>query len=178
LRRVGLNSAQANFYPGGAVIETGEERSFLLCRMGSVIGALALEHVRETLRPLPIAPLAGVPVFVLGCAILRGDPVPVIDACRLLGQEGSGAPARFVSLRLEGRAAVLAVDAVLDVRPLPREVLAQVPALLRGSDADLVRAIGAVDSSLLVMLESARLVPEEAFASIERERSAARGGPG
>ena len=152
---------------------SGEERNFLLCRMGSVIGALALEHVRETLRPLPIAPLAGVPAFVLGCSILRGDPVPVIDACRLLGQEPSSAPARFIALNLEQRTAALAVDAVLDVRPLPPEVLTQVPALLTSSDTELVRSVGAVDSSLLVVLESARLVPEAAFASIERH-----GGPG
>jgi purine-binding chemotaxis protein CheW len=57
---------------------------FLLCRIGSSIGALALKDVRETMRPLPIEPLAGTPPFVLGLAIVRGFPTPVIDAARLL----------------------------------------------------------------------------------------------
>ena len=41
--------------------------------------ALPLEHVSETMRPLPVEPIAGVISPVAGVAIIRGGPVPVVD---------------------------------------------------------------------------------------------------
>jgi purine-binding chemotaxis protein CheW len=144
----------------------GDHR-FLLCRIGSRIGALTLNDVREVMRPLPIEPLAGAPPFVLGLAILRGSPAPVIDAGRLLGPVGLPSPARFVSLRLGERTAALAVDAVLDVRALGAGTIADIPPLLREAGTDVASAIGALDTKLLLVLEAARLVPESLWGAIE-----------
>jgi purine-binding chemotaxis protein CheW len=148
---------------------TGTEKDdrFLLCRIGSRIGALTLKDVREVMRPLPIEPLAGTPPFVLGLAIVRGLPTPVIDAGRLLGPIDLPSPARFVSLRLGERSAALAVDAVLDIRSLAAGDLKDIPPLLREAGADLVSAIGALDTELLLVLEAARLVPESIWSAIE-----------
>jgi purine-binding chemotaxis protein CheW len=144
-----------------------EDERFLLCRIGSRVGALTLKDVREVMRPLPIEPLAGMPPFVLGLAIVRGFPTPVIDAGRLLGPIGLPSPARFVSLKLGDRTAALAVDAVLDVRSLAARAVAEIPPLLREAGADLVSAIGALDTELLLVLEAARLVPESIWGAIE-----------
>ena len=149
-----------------------EDGRFLLCRIGSCIGALAVKDVRETMRPLPIEPLSGAPPFVLGLAIVRGSPTPVIDAGRLLGSSASS-PARFISLKLEERAAVLAVDAVLDIRPLPKGILVDTPPLLREADQGLISVIGALDTKLLVVLEAARLVPDSIWSSIKLEEAPA-----
>jgi purine-binding chemotaxis protein CheW len=145
---------------------------FLLCRIGSCIGALAVKDVRETMRPLPIEPLSGAPSFVLGLAIVRGSPTPVIDAGRLLGSSAS-TPARFISLKMEERAAVLAVDAVLDIRVLPKGILVDTPPLLREADQRLVSVIGALDAELLVVLEAARLLPDSVWSSIKLEKAPA-----
>jgi purine-binding chemotaxis protein CheW len=150
----------------------GDHR-FLLCRIGSRIGALTLKDVREVMRPLPIEPLAGTPPFVLGLAIVRGSPRPVIDAGRLLGPIGLASPARFVSLRLGERTAVLAVDAVLDVRSLAAGTLADIPPLLREAGTDVASAIGALDTELLLVLEAARLVPASLWDAIEPSSSGA-----
>jgi purine-binding chemotaxis protein CheW len=144
---------------------------FLLCRIGSRIGALAIEDVRETMRPLPIEPMTGMPPFVLGLAIIRGFPTPVVDACRLVGSSASSStvspsPARFVSLRLGERTAALSVDAVLDVRSLPAETLSTIPPLLCGGNAELVSIIGALDAKLLLVLEAARLLPDSVWSAI------------
>jgi purine-binding chemotaxis protein CheW len=151
-----------------------ENDRFLLCRIGSRIGALALEDVRETMRPLPIEPLTGAPPFVLGFAIIRGFPTPVVDAGRLLDPSASSStpnasssPARFVTLKLGERTAALAVDAVLAVRSLRAETLSNIPPLLRGRGAELVSAIGALDAQLLLVLEAARLVPNSVWSAIE-----------
>lgn len=103
----------------------------------------------------------------------EGPPTPVIDAGRLLGLIGLPSPARFVSLRLGDRTAALAVDAVLDVRSLPAGTVADIPPLLREAGADLVSAIGALDTELLLVLEAARLVPESIWAEIEPSSSGA-----
>ncbi len=157
----------------------GNDR-FLLCRIGSRVGALALEDVRETMRPLPIEPLPGMPAFVLGVAIVRGCPAPVVDAVRLLKPAAlsstpaiSSPSARFVSLKLGERTAVLAVDAVLDVRSLTAGMLADVPPLLREAGAEQITAVGALDTRLLLVLKAARLVPEPIWSAIEAPEASA-----
>jgi purine-binding chemotaxis protein CheW len=166
--------------PAAVDMSQGKQNNrFLLCRIGSRIGALALEDVRETMRPLPIEPVMGTPPFVLGLAIIRGFPTPVVDAGSLVGPSTSPspilsqAPARFVSLKLGERTAALAVDAVLDVCSLPSETLSNMPPLLLGGGAQLASVIGALDSKLLLVLEAARLVPDSVWIEIETQGASA-----
>jgi purine-binding chemotaxis protein CheW len=162
------------------MIGAEESDRFLLCRIGSRIGALALKDVRETMRPLPIEPLPGMPPFVLGVAIVRGFPAPVVDAVRLLKPPVSPPPpmilapsARFISLKLGERTAVLAVDAVLDIRPLAAGILADIAPLLRETGAEQMAVIGALDAQLLFVLEAARLVPEPVWSAIKASEASA-----
>ena len=128
---------------------------------------------------MPIEPLMGTPPFVLGLAIIRGFPTPVVDAGSLVGPSISPSPilspspARFVSLKLGDRSAALAVDAVLDVCSLSSETLSNIPPLLLGGDAQLVSVIGALDSKLLLVLEAARLVPDSVWIAIKTQRASA-----
>jgi purine-binding chemotaxis protein CheW len=147
---------------------------FLLCRVGSRIAALDVRDVWETMRPLPIEPLTGAPAFILGLAIVRGFPIPVVDADRLLGSPASSStslvspsPARFVSLKLGDRGAALAVDAVLEIRALPAGMLANISPLLGEAGADRVSVIGALDATLLLVLKAARLVPDSVWNAIK-----------
>ncbi len=87
------------------------------------------ELVIETLRPLPIAPLAAAPAFVSGSAIVRGEPLPVVSLGRLLS-DTSGEPGRFVVIRAGTRNAVLSVDSVLGFRDVPAADMTGLPPLL------------------------------------------------
>jgi purine-binding chemotaxis protein CheW len=156
------------------LIRADESDRFLLCCIGSRIGALAIRDVRETMRPLPVEPLMGAPPFVLGLATIRGSPTPVVDVGRLLGPSASSftpalspSSARFVSLKLGERTAALAVDAVLDVRSVSAEILANIPPLLREAGASVVSMVGALDTRLLLVLEAARLVPDSVWNAIQ-----------
>lgn len=131
----------------------------LVSRVCGRLCALPLEHVSETMRPLPVDPVAGVPPPVRGVAIIRGAPVPVVDLAWLLAG-GESHATRFVTLDVGTRRVALAVDAVLGVRPIPADALGELPPLLRDGDADAIAAIGALDSQLIVALRSARLLPE------------------
>jgi purine-binding chemotaxis protein CheW len=134
--------------------------------------ALPLERVIETLRPLPIEPLSGAPPFVCGVSIVRGEPLPVVDAGLLLGG-GQARATRLVTLRLGARAVALAVDSVIGVRAFERSALRELPPLLREAAADTVAALGSLDRELLLLLESGRLVPEAVFAAVEQRRGQA-----
>jgi purine-binding chemotaxis protein CheW len=141
----------------------------LVVRAGERLCALPIASVVETMRPLPVTPLAGAPPYVRGVAIVRGEPVPVVDLAALVGAgDPPGALARFVSVRAGGRAAVLAVAGVVGVTALDPEGERRMP-LLGEACAGTLSALRARDDDLLLVLGAARLVPEEATAAAERE---------
>lgn len=144
----------------------------LLCRMRSHLCALPLERVVETMRPMPITALAGVLPFVLGMAVIRGVAIPVVDAGALLGSARHAAPTRFVTLKMQGRQIALAVEEVLGVRPIAATTLHDLPPLLRSAGADLVSAVGLLDSELLMLLQTARIVPESTWQALQAAQQA------
>jgi len=142
------------------------EDAYLLCGIGDHVCAVPLAHVSEAMRPLAVQPLAGIPPFVLGVAIIRGDPTPVVDVGQLVGV-ARGDPTRFVTMKVADRAVAIAVDSVLGVRSLPAASLLTVPPLLGVASMDLVAAIGSLDREILLVLQAARLLPESIWMAIE-----------
>jgi purine-binding chemotaxis protein CheW len=123
------------------------------------------------MRPLDVERIAGVPPFLRGLAVIRGSAVPVIDAGVLLGDERSR-PTRFVTVKAGQRRIALAVDAVIGVKTIPPGALDDLPLLFQRSDTDAVAAVGTLDSELLLVLRSARLIPEGTWAAIDASVSA------
>jgi len=147
--------------------------ALLICRVGTRLCGIPLEHVIETMRPLPVARLAHLPPFVAGMALIRGVPTPVLDTERLLGADVEARDhQRFVAIRLSGRRAALAVDAVVGVRQVDTTRLEQLPALLREPRNELVLALGTLDRELLVVLERARLLPPSVWEALDAEARA------
>ncbi len=145
------------FAPGPA---NGAANWWLACRIGRHLCALPSASVVETMRPLPLQAMARAPRFVAGVSIVRGAPVPVVDAAALFGESATDAR-RLVIVRVAGRTIALRVDSVLGLRDMPGETLSELPPLLRQANADIVSAIGLLDAELLLFLRAARLVPEE-----------------
>jgi purine-binding chemotaxis protein CheW len=152
---------------GEPVSRRTHDRASLVCQVATRLCALPLDAVIETMRPLPVEPIAGAPGFVAGIAIIRGAPVLVVDAARLLGAE-SARPRRFVTLRMAPRPIALAVDGVLGVRQIAADELSDLTPLAGAIAGEVVAAIGARDRRLLVVLETARLVPDAVFELAER----------
>jgi purine-binding chemotaxis protein CheW len=132
----------------------------LLCRVGAQLCALPLEHVVETMRPLPTESLPGAPPFVLGLSTIRGTPIPVVDAGVLLCSGDPPKLTRFVSVKAGHRRVVLAVGEVLGVQDISTASLCDLPPLLGEVAAGVVSAVGALDSALLLVLEAARIASE------------------
>jgi purine-binding chemotaxis protein CheW len=143
-------------------------QSVLLVRAGARLCGLPIASIGETMRPLPVTPLAGAPAFVLGISIVRGEPTPVVDLAALLG--GSVARAettRFVVVRTGARLAALAVGAVLGVVELDPRDARELP-LVSDACAGALVSLRARDDDLLLVLGAARLVPDEARAALVR----------
>jgi purine-binding chemotaxis protein CheW len=135
----------------------------LLCRVRGATCAIPLADVLECMRPLPLESLTGAPTFVLGAALIRGLPVPVLDLGALLG----GTPVRaerWVTLKVGERSVALAVDAVVGIQPLAGDALAELPPLLRDAGSALVAALGSKDQELLLVLQHARVLGEGSWA--------------
>jgi purine-binding chemotaxis protein CheW len=141
----------------------------VLCRVGSRLCALPIEHVAETMRPLPLEPLLNMPTFILGLSIIRGAATPVVHAGRLLGAVDGEPPTRLLTLKVGERRVALAVDAVVGIRDLAGQVLETLPPLLQEAAAEVVSAVGTLDAGLLLLLRSARIVPERVWPALESQ---------
>lgn len=143
--------------------------TFLICRSGAELCALPIEHVVETMRPLPTQPIPDMPSFMLGVAIVRGVPTPVVHVATLVGQKTQKPPTRFVSIKLGLRRLAFAVEDVMGIRTLDTDVLADIPLLVQSVDCNHVAAISVLDEELLLVLQSARLVPSTVWAALDQQ---------
>ena len=134
--------------------------------------AVPLEHVAETMRPMPVTPLAGAPPFVRGMSIIRGTAIPVVDVGALLGSVTPASPTRFVTIKTDRNQVALAVEEVVGIHSLAAIALSDLPLLLRSANADLVSAVGMLDSELLLVLQTARIVPESVWQALQSAQPA------
>lgn len=146
----------------------GSVEQVLLFRAGSRGCALPLSQVVETMRPLPLESLPGLPPFVKGIAIIRGEAVPVVDLGRLLSGHGGAAVTRLVTLKLEERRAAVGVESVAGVARLDGSRLQELPPLLKNSADEAIGSLGALDGRLLFVLKAGRIVPDEVWDILAR----------
>ena len=136
----------------------------LVFRAGSLLCALRLDDVIETMRPLPTRPLAGTPPYVRGIAIMRGVPTPVLDVAWLLAGEVAES-ARFIAVRTEHGPVAFATGPVLGIRPTPPAG----PAAYPGVSSRLVAGVGMSGAEPVLLLQSLRVIPDEVWAAAAGE---------
>jgi purine-binding chemotaxis protein CheW len=103
--------------------------------------------------------------MVLGLAVIRGTPVPVVGLASLFATAGQPAT-RWVLVRTGDKRVALAVDAVLGVAGSTSSRFDTMPPLLRDAAAGMMETIGALDSELLFLLDAAHVLPEEILESL------------
>lgn len=146
-----------------------EPTPVLLTRLGAGICAIPLSGVVECMRPLPVEPAHGVP-FLMGLSVIRGAPAPVVQLAALVGGKQTAPTGRFVLLRLGTRRVALAVEAVIGVRSIDRSLLQQLPPLLQDQGSASVAAVGVNDGQLLLLLQLARIIPDDVWQALDGNR--------
>lgn len=140
----------------------------LIVTIGTCSCAIPIQHVAETMRPLAIEPIAGMPAFIKGVSLIRGVPIPVVDLGALLQiSDRSLTYGRFVTLKIGARRAAVAVDGVVGLRKLDLGQVGELPPLLRAAGAEIIDAIGTCDAQLLIVLRAMRIVPDEVWTTLE-----------
>jgi purine-binding chemotaxis protein CheW len=163
---MGLGSESLNKGEARAIAALGQEQLLLRCR--SWLCSLPLSEVIETMRVLPLQPVAGAPPFVRGLSLVRGELVPVVELAALLGTGGPRG-ARLVIVKAGpdgGRRLALEVDEVLRVVKLALGSEAGVAPLLSAALPAQVAALAALDGAALAVLSSASLLSEETWAAL------------
>jgi purine-binding chemotaxis protein CheW len=133
----------------------------LVFRAGDVLGALRLGDVAETMRPLPVRPLAGAAAHLAGLTVMRGAPAPVVDVALLLTGR-TAPPRRFVAARTPRGPVALATGEVLGVRP----VVGRDGPVLVAAAAGLVESVGFVDDEPVFLLRGPGSVPDDVWARV------------
>lgn len=134
----------------------------LLVRVAGRTCAIPVAHVVETMRPLTIDTLTGLPPWVSGVSVIRGAPIPVVSLSTLCTETPSP-PGRFVVTRAGDRSIAFAVDTVLGVFQLSPETTGPLPPLLQHVAGDAIEAIGSIDKQLLLVLDSAKMIPDDVW---------------
>lgn len=143
----------------------------LLVRIPGALCALPLAEVIETMRPLPIEPLADKSGFIRGVARIRGAAVPVVELTALFrGEPCCDLPTRFVTLRVGQHCIALAVQDVVGMVDLSDHVFNNLPPLLKTARTEFIETLGALDAEFLVMLNTALLVPDSVWQALARTK--------
>jgi purine-binding chemotaxis protein CheW len=103
-------------------------------------------------------------------AMIRGVATPVVDAGALLGSAEAPLPTRFVTLKTAEKQVALAVEKVVGIRGLSAVSLRELPSLLRTAKSELVSEVGMLDRELLLVLQTARIVPESVWRTLQTEQ--------
>ena len=120
----------------------------LIFGVGRLLCALPLVDVVETIRPLPVQPLAGAEGLILGLAVIRGEAVPVLDTARLLGAP-VGEPSRFVTTATARGTVAFAAGHVVGVRAAEPDHSKTLP-----GTGSLVTGVGVLDGQPLLFIRS------------------------
>jgi purine-binding chemotaxis protein CheW len=151
----------------------GAGRKALILGVQTRMCAVPLTCVIETMRPLPTERIAGTPPFVLGVAIVRGIPTPVVDLGAILGAPPAHKGERFVTVRTGSRQVALLAGTVLGIRDLDALAATQeLPPLLEGAPEDVIEKIGTLDERFLVVLQEAWKLPDEVWHAVTAQEVA------
>jgi len=136
---------------------------FLICRCGSQLCAFSLEHVIESMRPLPVSAIPDMPPFLLGVAIIRGALTPVVQLSQLIGAKASMLSTRFVTMATGTRITAFAVDSVIGVHLLDLALVLPITILSTQVESSNIAAITLLDSELLLVLQNSRIINDEVW---------------
>lgn len=132
--------------------------SYVAFTVGGVRYAVAIAHVKEVMRPLPVSGVARSPSAVTGVADYRGEIAVVMDLRQHFGvaPRDAGARGHWIVLHLAALTLALAVDDVVGVIPASAEHVRQMP---EGASGVFVRDVVAAlphEGELIFLLDLER----------------------
>lgn len=146
-----------------------EAQRIVTFRLGGELFAVDIAVVERVLRYESPRVIPNVPAWVEGVIEYQGRVVPVIDLRRRFEMEAAtaGPHARLLVLATGEELVAVVVDAVLDVRALKDEEIADPPAFFRGLAGEYLRGLARGNGELVVLLDAARLLSSRERLTLE-----------
>ena len=128
--------------------------AFLRFDVGSETYAVAIDQVKEIIRPRRITPVPRAPLFIKGILSHRGAIIPVLDLTTRLGFGAShrAGTERIVVVRKGGGVCGILVDGVGRVVKLPTSAVEPAPMAPAGGNSEFVSGIARHRGQLMVLL--------------------------
>ena len=116
------------------------------------------------MRPLSVEVVSGLPSFVAGVSVVRGEPAPVVVLGAVLGEADDVSIGRFVAVKANyAQRYVLAVTEVVGIRSFDSASLSDLPRILGTNASEVAAALATHDERLVLVLQAGRLVPPEVW---------------
>ncbi|MBK1721293.1 chemotaxis protein CheW [Thiocystis violacea] len=130
--------------------------------------AIDVLQVQEVLKMTEIAPVPGVPDYILGIINLRGDVVTVIDARRrmsLPSREPDDA-SRIVIIDVDHQNVGILVDAVAEVVQIAPSAVDPAPAVGNDQTSRFILGVSSTEEGLTILIDLNKLLSDDEWAAI------------
>lgn len=146
----------------------GSSSSYVTFSLEEETYAIDVLQVQEVLKLTEIAPVPGVPDYILGIINLRGDVVTVIDARRrmLLPERKPDDASRIVIIDVDKQNVGILVDSVAEVVRIPPEAVDPAPAVGNDQTSRFILGVSSTEEGLTILVDLNKLLSDDEWATL------------
>lgn len=148
--------------------QQGVSSAYVTFSLADETYAIDVLQVQEVLKMTDIAPVPGVPAYILGIINLRGDVVTVIDARRRMSlpyREPDDA-SRIVIIDVGHQNVGILVDAVAEVVQISPGSVDPAPAVGNDQTSRFILGVTSTDEGLTILIDLNKLLSDEEWAAM------------
>jgi purine-binding chemotaxis protein CheW len=140
-----------------------DSSAFVTFSLADETYAIDVLQVQEVLKLTEIAPVPGVPDYILGIINLRGDVVTVIDARRRMGlpDRQPDDAARIVIIDIENQNVGILVDSVAEVVQIAPDEVDPAPSVGNDQSSRFILGVTSNDDGLTILISLEKLLTDE-----------------
>jgi len=141
----------------------GTSSSYVTFSLADETYAIDVLQVQEVLKLTEIAPVPGVPDYILGIINLRGDVVTVIDARRRMGlpERKPDDSSRIVIIDIDNQNVGIMVDAVAEVVHIAPESVDPAPAVGNDQSSRFILGVTSSNEGLTILISLEKLLSDD-----------------
>ncbi|NEV60515.1 chemotaxis protein CheW [Thiorhodococcus minor] len=146
----------------------GTSSAYVTFSLADETYAIDVLQVQEVLKMTEIAPVPGVPDYILGIINLRGDVVTVIDGRRrmsLPSREPDDA-SRIVVIDAGQQNVGILVDSVAEVVQISPDAVDPAPAVGNDQTSRFILGVTSTDEGLTILIDLNKLLSDEEWAAL------------
>ncbi|WP_017926412.1 MULTISPECIES: chemotaxis protein CheW [unclassified Thioalkalivibrio] len=130
--------------------------------------AIDVLQVQEVLKVTEIAPVPGVPDYILGIINLRGNVVTVIDARRRMGLDDRepDEASRIVIIDVDNQNVGILVDSVSEVVRISLDSVEPAPEVGNDDSSRFIQGVTSTEQGLTILVDLNKLLSDEEWAQL------------